>query len=146
MFVDRSARICTCELLRQFNLGLVTFADLVQSFPESDDPVIKAISDSLEQSFTTSFERDETCALQPPRRLARHLARWIMFLKTDMPYSWPAIGAPGVRPLQYSWLSRAIKMDFRQRQFMRAGDIRFWPFPDEYTFKTIRGQPTYLIG
>jgi hypothetical protein len=100
----------------------------------------------------------------------RAVARWILFLKSGLPYSWPRY--PQISgwlawllfllpiPLAYYWhvwpltiaglflicLIDRIFVRFKSRAFRKSGEIEFWPFISKADYNQALRHPPYLAG
>ncbi|MHC4153518.1 MAG: DUF1707 domain-containing protein [Planctomycetota bacterium] len=87
--VDREARDKTAELLRHFAAGRITNDEFEDGLPsKSKDPAIGGIC------WAAWFLYDDLKEHKLIRRHAvtkdgkRHIARWVVFLKSDLEYEW----------------------------------------------------------
>ena len=131
MSVDIAARKQYAELLRQFMSGRMTNDDFVSREPiESDDAAICAIS---EQAWFL-YDDIRTHRLSGRWRITgdgRHaVARWILFLKTDLEYTWPPLlrGGPLFQYIFQCLITFGAAIGERRRTWECAGDRDVWPF------------------
>jgi hypothetical protein len=138
--IDRSARDSLARLLAAFLAGEMTIASLQQSAPQSRDLVVREI---VAQAWLL---RDEGPAAEPKTRFTREdrgeISRWILFLKSDLPYRWPTLPTwariagfvPSVLTFGLFWYPY-------RRWFETRGDHRAWPFLSEDDLKKARNTP-----
>lgn len=146
--VDRKARDCAAELLRQFASGRITNFALENHWPTSKDPALQA----LESTIWCFYDDFKEHVLEGPFALApemkRVVARWIVFLHSNEPYQWPQIAFPGARPLHRNWLTRRLGLvklfNQKEQRFIKAGSIEVWPFIDLPSFENARRRPKLL--
>ena len=88
--IDRAARDRAALLLRRFAAGRLTNDDFVDAFPSSKtDPALRAVDQrawALYDDFRT-HRLTGRHALAPAGR--REVARWVLFLQSDVEYTWP---------------------------------------------------------
>lgn len=61
----------------------------------------------------------------------KEIARWILFLRSDLEYLWPEysfmqVTAPMANIFTFGWYKR--RKDQRLEEFKQAGDFDYWPF------------------
>jgi hypothetical protein len=153
----RSARKEYAELLRHFAAGMIT----VDEFEEAETEIRNAAADSddarvlgtafdfafgLYDDFETERLRGQW-ALDPSAR--RMISRWVMFLQTDLSYTWP------VHHWTYTSVWLAL-LTFGRRgcqppeittsELLEAGNAGSWPFPSIESFDEERRTPKLLCG
>ena len=147
--IDRDARNRLAECIRHLAAGVITnveFEDRVLS--RSSDPAIEAIF----LGGPWFLYHDIVCyRLRGADRLSpavrREAARWIVFLKSDLPYEWSvqrrgilaSLAWVGLCLLTFGYAARLA-----QRRFTRHGNISVWPFIRRSDFEPSVGRPTYL--
>jgi hypothetical protein len=147
--IDRDARNRLAEGIRHLAAGVVTndeFENRVLS--RSSDPAIEAVflggpwflyHDLMRYRLRGAYR------LSPAVR--REAARWIIFLKSDLPYEWPIQRRNILQSL--AWIALCLLplgycARVAERQFARHGDISVWPFIRHSDFEASLGMPTYL--
>ena len=144
--IDRSSRDKTAELLRHLISGQITNFDFEEQLPSSMDAAVKAITSSA-WCFYDDFEKHKLKGNKAlSKDLKKKLARWIMFLYTDLEYEWPPISAPGLRPLNHSLISRLLGNPAKERKFMIFGEYEVWPFISKKAFLDATKIPRLLAG
>jgi GNAT superfamily N-acetyltransferase len=149
--IDKVARRQAAEAIRHFLAGRISNEEFVCRYPRSEDPIIRALDDTLWGFYDDFREHTLTGEFAVPAGLRRQVIRWVMFLYTDEEYRWPGIGAPGMRAYyQPSWLSRVIGfskyVEQRTATFMAQGDYDVWPFLKRVDFDRARRKPVLLGG
>ena len=85
-----------------------------------------------------------------PAELERSIARWILFLSTDLEYGWPdvyrpplSLGSPSLlsRLTGHAWIQRKRELKFRQ-----SGDYGCWPFLTESELQSAESKPPMISG
>jgi len=85
------------------------------------------------------------------RAVRSDVARWILFLQTDLEYHWPA------GPLDqfgcYNWPMNLLTLGWWERRkegqlraWERHGDSSVWPFLTREEFAGACRAPTFLVG
>jgi hypothetical protein len=146
--IERTSRRAVGELLRHLAAGQITNDQFEDRLPRgSSDAAVAQIrhqawflySDLREYRFVG---RDR---LSDEHR--REVARWILFLQSDLEYQWPRMSAP-VSALLFvanlctlGWVGRDVV-----RRFKRHGDFDVWPFIRRSECEATLGEPKYLAG
>lgn len=144
--IDIKTRRKAAEVARHFISGQITNFDLENQFPTSEDPVIRAIEDSL-WCFYDDFEEHKLKGKwKIPQETKNSVLRWILFLYSKQEYKWPKISYPGIRPIRYGFLGKLFKRDKYQQKFLSTGDIRCWPFVNKKFFQNTKNNPVLLSG
>ena len=147
--IDRDTRNRLAEGIRHLAAGVITNVEFEdRALSSSSDPAIEAVFLGGPWFLYHDIMRYR---LRGPNRLSpavrREAARWVLFLKTDLPYEWP-IHRRGVLGslawvvlclLTLGYCARAA-----QRRFARHGDISIWPFIRRSDFEAAVDKPTYL--
>jgi hypothetical protein len=158
--VDREARDKFAELVRHLANGRISekhFDETLESLPSTGkDPVFGAI---IEELYTIEF------APLPD------VARWILFLQTDMEYEWPGLDQLP-NPLEVivavtlclmlggifhnvsiAWWATVAGMALSQiiarcvgSKHRTPGDLVAWPFHKQSDFEEARRHPRLLNG
>ena len=147
--IDRDARNRLAEGIRHLAMGLIKNFELEEeALSDSADPAVHAVFLGGPWYLSHDLMRYR---LSGKNRLCpavrRDAARWVLFLKTDLPYEWPVerrgfVGACGfvlLNLLTLGFLARKA-----QRQFARYGDMSVWPFVRRSDFEATLTKPTYL--
>ncbi|WP_092896505.1 hypothetical protein [Rhodobacter sp. 24-YEA-8] len=152
--IDRPARDAAAQTLRSFISGKITNVAFEDLQPQTDDPAIHAIWDTC-WIFYDDFK---THRLEGKNRLnleqRKSCVRWIVFLHSDLEYSWPPIRQPGSDPnLRVSrglWRSVFFGpfdlLPEEVSEFMSAGYYAVWPFNSVKDYKQAIRSPRMLAG
>ena len=147
--IDRDARNRLAEGIRHLAMGLITNFELEEeAWSDSADPAVHAVFLGGPWYLCHDLVRYRLSGknkLCPAVR--RDAARWVLFLKTDLPYEWPVerrgfVGACGLVSL--SLLSLGFLARKAQRQFAGRGDMTVWPFIRRSDFEATLTRPSYL--
>lgn len=143
--VDREARDCAAEIVRHFITGQSFNYDFQDSEPVTKDPVIPAIWESLWPFYCDLQKHKMIDDWSIPSEGKSKIAIWLLFLYSDLEYSWPLISFPGVRPQKYSLFSKCFGLHRKQERFLASGVYELWPFSDHETFNKAKRSPKLLI-
>ncbi|MEO8484384.1 MAG: hypothetical protein ABI634_19410 [Acidobacteriota bacterium] len=152
--IDRGGRDRLAAGIRHLASGAVTnleFEDRAEF--DSPDPAIQAVFWGGPWQLYSDFR---SYRLRGPDRLPnsvrREAARWILFLKTDLPYEWPP-ARRGLRGLAYSiaWLAGSLATAglirvWAKRSYAQLGDISVWPFIHRSDYDVALKTAPYLGG
>lgn len=145
---DREARNKLAEAMRALASGLITndeFED--KRLPHSkDDP---AISEIYSKGAWLLYSDLEEYRLSGVNRLDEKtksvVARWILFLKTDLPYEWPI---SNIKQSLLRFLANILTLGVANksyiRQYQACGDIEVWPFLRRTDYEMALQNPVYL--
>jgi len=142
--IDRIARNCLGEKLRQLAVGTITNVQFEEDHVRSKaDLAIREIAENLAWPYcddTREHRLTGKNALLDGHR--KDFARAVLFLKSSCEYQWPSrTGLIG-----WSGRIRRIFGSKSQQADRDAGDVRFWPFLSEEDYrKALRDHP-YLVG
>jgi hypothetical protein len=149
--VDAAGRTKFAQALRALATGRVTndyFEDRLLPATETNDDAVAEIyrwgawslySDLHEYRLTGKD------ALSPAERT--NVARWIVFLKTPLPYAWPQRTAlQGLLHLLGDMLTFGAVSRRYWRWFRTQGDISVWPFLSRQDYDSALSKPPYLAG
>jgi hypothetical protein len=145
--VDRDARDRFAELLRHLVAGQITNDDFATRLPlSSGDPAVNQIfwngawllyDDLREYRLVGSYRL--------PREPRREVARWILFLKSDLTYEWPRL----LGYFRFPWyflnvLSLGLLGFFVRRRLLHGGNLDVWPFYRESDYEVALARPPYF--
>jgi hypothetical protein len=136
--VDRQARDQLALALRRLITGRITNDDFDEAIPSLDDPCILPIYDCAWTLYDDNFQHHLTGRFELSPVVRREVARWIMFLYTDLEYDWPRARLITVSnwPLNFLtlgwWEARKWK---KQLSFMKSGHCDVWPFRSRPQFR-----------
>lgn len=147
--IDRFSRDRLAEGIRHLVAGQTTnwqFEDY--SEVPSEDPALKAVFYSGPWLLYDDWPQYRLRGRHRIESAGRHeIARWIMFLKTDLPYEWPVPQRGYLR--QLAWILANVvtlgALTRRQHRFFAmAGDIQVWPFLRQSDYEAALTSPVYL--
>ena len=147
--IDRAARNRLAAGIRHLAAGIVTndeFED--KALSRSADLAIEAVFSGGPWMLYHDIMRYRLRGadrLNP--RVRREAARWILFLKSDLPYEWP-VQRRGILAT-IAWILRCLLTlgycaNAAQRRFEKHGNISVWPFIRRSDFDVAVGNPVYL--
>lgn len=146
--IDKSARTKLSESLRHLVSGQITNYQFDNNMSlQSKDRAIRAIRlrawhlyDDLRQ-----YKLKGKYAIPPKDKSV--VARWLLFLKTDLEYEWPTHPSETWWGMLLSLFSLTLipKM-FWNKKWTHSGNSKYWPFIREKDFKKIRRTPRLLSG
>lgn len=131
--IDRAARTALAASIRRLAAGLVTNEQFEKQLPRqawtSRDAGVQAIRWAAWMLYDDLHEHRLDGAHALGRVGRRHVARWILFLKSDTEYHWPelpfwlALLLLPANLVTFNLIGRALSR-WRDRQ----GDAEVWPF------------------
>lgn len=146
--IDRIARDHLAEALRALASGLISNNEFENSrLPYSkNDMAIRAIffrgawmlySDLHEYRLAGSNKTDHATKSE--------VARWVLFLKTDLPYEWTVCSTPEtLGMLMANILTLGMANRLFIPRFEAQGDISVWPFIRKSAYEAVLHNPPYL--
>ena len=146
--IDRAARSDLAERIRQLVAGQITndeFED--RTNPRSLDRAVEAVRDGAWGLYSDTREY-RLVGKYPLNLEARHaVARWIVFLQTDLEYEWPRIGPMAMIGLLLAGFLTVglVRIPFRI-WFSKHGEFSAWPFIRAEDLEEARKHPRYLAG
>jgi hypothetical protein len=147
--IDRPARNRLAEGIRHLAAGLVDNVEFEVRVPwHSSDPGVRAVflgGPWFLYHDVVRYRLRGTHRLSPALR--REAARWVLFLKTDLPYEWPVAHRGSLASVAWMFLN-LVTMGFfardAQRQFAQRGDLAIWPFIRRSDYQAALAKPPYL--
>jgi hypothetical protein len=149
--IDRPARNRLAEGIRHLAAGLVDnveFEDRVLS--RSSDPAVRGVflcGPWFLYHDVVRYRLRGAHRLNPAVR--REAARWVLFLKTDLPFEWP-VEHRGILASVAWMVLNLVSMGFfarnSQRQFAQRGDVAVWPFIRRSDYEAALAKPPYLAN
>jgi hypothetical protein len=147
--IDRPARNRLAQGIRHLAAGVVTnieFED--RALSPSADPAVQAVflgGPWFLYHDVARYKLRGAHRLSPAVR--REAARWVLFLKSDLPYEWP-IERRGILG-SLAWIGlNLVTVGFfarhAQRRFAQHGDIAVWPFIRHSDYEAALAKPPYL--
>lgn len=150
---DRNRRNKLAVLLRHLCSGRITNDHFTRIADELfnrrdrgglEDRVLLAIRDKAWFLYGDLSEHKLHGPNTLTKNTRREVARWIMFLYTDLEYVWPEID---IAPNLFEWIvTLGISHRRRKRAFIEAGDENVWPFIRQSDYDEALRMPTLLAG
>ena len=149
--IDREARKLAALLLRRFAASRLTNDDFESEYPQSKvDPALRAIEErawALYDDFHTHRLTGRNALTAAGRR---EVARWVLFLQSDVEYSWPT----SYSFMQiYNWPMNLLTLGWWERRkqetfqaFAKSGEFTVWPFRTRTDYEAAVGRPRFLVG
>jgi hypothetical protein len=146
--IDRNSRNRLAEGIRHLAAGTITNVEFEERVSYSSaDPAVHAVFLGGPWFFyhdLTRYRLKGKDRLSPAVR--REAARWILFLKTDLPYEWPVERRGLVGSLVWVFVNLLTVGLFArraQRRFAQSGDIAVWPFVRRSDYEATLARPPY---
>ena len=149
--VDRKARSLFAESIRALVAGLITnddFEDKRLPALNTSDPAISAIyQEGVWRLYSDLHEHRLRGKDALSRKDKAVVARWILFLRTDLPYEWPEL-----RGMRFFCLAIAnlVSLGLANRLysswFRKHGMAEIWPFIRPEDFASARQYSGYLAA
>lgn len=143
--VDAPARRLASTLLRRLASGRITNDAFEAQWPSSPDPALRVLRDAAWFLYSDTHEY----RLAGPDRLLpsvkRHLARWILFLHTELPYAWPEMSRPeSLARLFAGLITLGVATRLWKTALERSDDADVWPFFRRTDFRRALRSPRLL--
>ncbi len=148
--INRVDRDKLALLLRRYAAGRITNDDLADEAPaRSSDQAICPIYEFAWQLYDdlSTHRAEGRHALMPETR--RMVARWILFLQSDLEYRWPSFSFMQI----YNWPLNLLTLGWWERRksrrldaFKRTGHFKVWPFFATDEFKRALRNPRFCRG
>jgi hypothetical protein len=157
--IDRTARDTAALLIRRFAAGRLTNDEFDEAFPRSRlDQALSAIEGRAWHLYD-DFETHRLTGRHGLTRAGRReIARWVLFLHSEVEYEWPwfnwyrgarrrGSGRALLNLLMMGWLeARMAREEAGMAAFQRTGDFAVWPFFRPPDFEAARRQPRFCVG
>jgi hypothetical protein len=146
--IDRPSRRAVGELLRHLAAGQITNDQFAERLPRRSDDV--AIAEIRHQAWFLYSDLREYRFTGKDRLSDEHrrdVARWILFLQSDLEYEWPRMSAPlsallfVANLVTLGWAGRAVV-----RRFKQHGAFDVWPFISRSEYEAALSEPKYSRG
>jgi hypothetical protein len=147
--IDRQSRTKLAELIRHLAAGRMTNDEFENRVPfRSTDPAIWAVFSSGAWFLYSDLRQYRlTGKYRLPKEARREVARWIVFLKTDLEYEWPKLGRFGSLLLLVGNLFSIGLLSVVYRRYIRRfGDWDVWPFLRRAHYDSALKKPPYFTG
>ena len=146
--IDRTARTQLGELLRHFVAGRLNNFDFEERVEiiEWNDAAVGAVA--LESwGLYDDFQKHTLAGKWRIDKAGRRIiARWILFLQTDLEYEWP------YPTIKHDWrriitiLTFGLSPKFREPAYPELGDHDVWPFFRVEDYEKAQRTPKLLAG
>lgn len=145
--IDRSSRDRLATALRQYVSGRLTNDDLDNVVVDWRDRGAVAVKCRAWCLYDDTYQHRAVGRFYLPRPARDEIGRWILFLHSDLEYTWPDFCFVQIvnwlmNLLTFGWWERRKKERFDQ--FMTAGDFSVWPFVTRRDYEAVLKQPRYL--
>lgn len=146
--IDRPARNRLAEALRALASGLVgndEFEDARLPCSKTDVAIREVFSKGAWMLYSDHREYCLAGEHKLDDATKAEVARWVLFLKTDLPYEWPVYSAPqtlGMIAANILTLGMANRL-FASR-LRTHGDVDVWPFIRKSDYEAALHNPPYL--
>lgn len=145
--IDRLARDKFAELLRHLVTGQISNDEFADNLPlGSSDRAVSAIFwDGAWMLYDDTREYQLAGKYRLPKESKHEVARWILFLKTDLEYEWPRIQCI----FRFPWyliiiLTLGLIVPIARYKLRQAGDMSVWPFLRGADLEQAKSNPPYL--
>jgi hypothetical protein len=148
--IDRHARDEHARRLRSLAAGRITNDDYEDNLPRSDDPSVYEVYANGGWYLYGDLEEYKLTGKNALTKETKHVvARWIMFLRSDMPYLWAR--TTGVAFSQKIAFVLTFGLAFRRSVLARRradekGDKDYWPFYNREQYEKALERPSFLGG
>ena len=146
--IDREARNKLAEAMRALASGLITNDEFEgKRLPNSkEDLAISEVFSKGAWSLYSDFQEYRLSGVHRLDKKTKHdVARWVLFLKTDLPYEWPISNIKqGLLRFLINMLTFGAANKFYFRQYQAHGDIEVWPFLWRTDYEMALQKPVYL--
>ena len=146
--IDREARRIFAQAIRALVAGQITnyeFEDSRIPRLNTSDPAVSAIYQEGAWHLYCDLEEHRLRGKHAVSRAEKsQVARWVLFLRTDLPYKWPELR--GIRFFALAvanLLSLGLANRFYARWFRQQGEVDLWPFIRRQDYETALGRPPY---
>ncbi|WP_426339202.1 hypothetical protein ACN9MZ_23095 [Pseudoduganella sp. S-14] len=148
MNIDRHSRNQLAEAIRALASGLITNDEFERKrMPHNmSDPAVNEVFSSgawCLYSDLKAYRLTGKQKLDGPTR--KEIARWVLFLKTDLPYEWPV---PTFQESFFRFFGNLFTFGRFNRRYQNEiallGDTEVWPFLRRSDFEAALRDPKYL--
>jgi hypothetical protein len=148
MNIDRAARNQLAEAIRALAAGLITndqFEDKRMPYSNTDPAINEVYSKGAWCLYSDLQEYRLKGRHKLDEQTKKNVARWVVFLKTDLPYEWPV---PTPRESLLRFFANLLTLGMANRRHIaelkRQGDAEVWPFIRRCDFEAALKEPKYL--
>ncbi len=120
--------------------GMISSSSRIPPMLKDRDRAVEEIFDESSGLFSDLHEYRLRGKYRLRRDTRIEVARWILFLKSDLPYEWPPW------PQFSLHLTFGLLVPFVRRWFRRFGDFDVWPFIRRADYEKCLTMPPYFAG
>lgn len=134
--------------MRALAAGLITNSEFENSrlpFSKKDAAIREVFSKGAWMLYSDLHEYQLATNNKLDTAAKTEIARWILFLKTELPYEWPVnSGLQSIGMLLANLLTLGFAQRFFVRRYCAHGDIGVWPFIRKSDYEAALKNPPYL--
>ena len=145
--IDRPSRDRLATALRQYVSGRITNDDLHATPVDWRDAGAVAVTEMAWRLYDDTYQHRAVGKHYLPKPARAEIARWILFLHSEVEYTWPRFSFDQIvnwpmNLLTFGWWERAKARKFSE--FMAARDFSVWPFVRMNDLDAARKRPRYF--
>lgn len=145
--IDRTSRDKLATALRQYVSGRITNDDLANIDIDWRDRGAIAVAGRAWCLYDDNYQHRAAGQHYLPKPAREEISRWIMFLHSEIEYTWPEFSFYQVinwpmNLLTSGWWEK--RKEKRFQEFMEAGDFSVWPFATRADYDAALEHPRYL--
>ncbi|MCL5980304.1 MAG: hypothetical protein M1488_06460 [Gammaproteobacteria bacterium] len=146
--VDRAARNQLAEAILALASGCISndeFEDKRLPHTKEDAAIFEVYSNGAWFLYSDLEEQWLIGKHRLSKATKAHIARWVLFLKTDLPYEWPVPTLwQKLGLLAANLVTLGIAGRILARRFRAKGDRDVWPFIRRTDYEAALKHPVYL--
>ena len=129
MNIDITSRRAAAELVGQLASGRLTNDEFEERWPASADPALSAVRDAAWFLYSDLRTYRLAGADRLPFPIRRQVARWVLFLHSDLPHEWPveSRAAKLTRSIA-GLLTMGVATRLWKTALQVSEDAEVWPF------------------
>ena len=144
--IDRGARDQVALALRQFASGRLTQNELyarTRHVKKSQDRGVATLAEAIYWQFLNLGPNRLIGRHALALEARRHIARWVLYLRSNEPYVWPERGPSlgdigrALLTLGRSWITKSV-------QWSQTGDESSWPFVSRQQLARVAAEPPFV--
>jgi hypothetical protein len=147
--IDRPSRNKLAAAIRQYVSGRITNDNLDDVEVDWRDSGAVAVKGRAWSLYDDTYEHRAVGKHYLPKPARDEISRWILFLHSDIEYTWPRysfmriVNSP-LNLLTFGWWERRERQQFDE--FMAAGDFSVWPFVSRKDYEAALQNPRFLAA
>ena len=147
--IDRASRDKLATALRQYVSGRISNDELDEVDVDWRDRGAVAVKERAWSLYDDTCQHRAVGKHYLPRPARDEIARWILFLHSDLEYTWPQFSFLQIvnwpmNLLTFGWWEKRKEQRFDE--FAAAGDFGVWPFVAKRDYDASLRQPRYISG